>query len=367
MGKQFVQVSERESTLIRDWHKKKGYPVSKIMELMGRAKQTVLNHIHENLGEGSGRPIVITKAALGKLERNLKLMQRRANAHREISVKAVKERAGVEACDRSVLDAFHEDGIYFRPLRQKPILTDDDVVDRDVFGKANKDRPKEAWITQPDAIIDNKHFKIYNNAVGRDEAARRQIRGGYRRRGDPPMNCLVKRKPSMKFPAQGVQVTAAVVNGRIRMFDFVDGKWNGNAAAKMYTGPLLRTLRKAFPGKAARRSPKWTVLEDNDPTGYKSSKGLAAKASVGIASMNLPKRSPDFNPLDFSLWAAINKAMVKQEATFRKGKKETKEAYKKRLRKTALSLPTAIVKNSVMDMRRRCQEVVKAQGGLFEK
>ena len=39
----------------------------------------------------------------------------------------------------------------------------------------------------------------------------------------------------------------------------------------------------------------------------------------------------------------------------------------KRLRKTALSLPTEQVKKAVMDMRRRCKELVNAKGGLFEK
>lgn len=367
MGKKFVQVSGRESSLIRDWHKKKGHSVSTIMGLTGRAKQTVLDHIHENFGTGSGRPITITKARFAKLKKNLELLQRRANAHREISVSAVKTRAGVHACDKTVLDAFHADGIYFRPLRQRPILTGQDVIDRDGFGKKNKDKSEEDWDTEPHAIIDNKNFKIYNNEEGRDEAARRQIRGGYRRRGDPPQGYLVKRKREMKFPAAGVQVTAAIVKGKIRMFEFVDGQWNGDAAARMYSGPLLRAMRKAYPEKAARRSPKWTVLEDNDPTGYKSGKARAAKKSAGIVSMDLPKRSPDLNPLDYSLWAAINKAMRKQEAKFRKDKKETKEAYKMRLKKTALSLPTAVVKKAVRDMRRRCREVVKAKGGLFEK
>ena len=39
----------------------------------------------------------------------------------------------------------------------------------------------------------------------------------------------------------------------------------------------------------------------------------------------------------------------------------------KKLKKTALPLPTGQVKKAVMDMRRRCKELVKAKGGLFEK
>ena len=42
----------------------------------------------------------------------------------------------------------------------------------------------------------------------------------------------------------------------------------------MYKGPVAVALRKAFPNKR-----KWTVLEDNDPAGFKSRKGMAAKGS----------------------------------------------------------------------------------------
>ena len=46
-------------------------------------------------------------------------------------------------------------------------------------------------------------------------------------------------------------------------------------------------------------------------------------------------------------------------------KQETKDAHLKRLRKTAMSLPTKVVKGAVMDMHRRVRKVVAAEGGLF--
>ena len=41
-------------------------------------------------------------------------------------------------------------------------------------------------------------------------------------------------------------------------------RWNGAAAKAMYTGPLAKALRKAYPTKS-----KFIVLEDNDPSGFK--------------------------------------------------------------------------------------------------
>ena len=102
----------------------------------------------------------------------------------------------------------------------------------------------------------------------------------------------------------------------------------------MYAGPLKTALQKAFPHVRAHR-----VLEDNDPTGYKSSKGMEAKAASAIMTLDLPHRSPDLNPLDFSLWAEINKRMRNQEKNWPYGKKETRDAYRQRLRRTAKNLP----------------------------
>ena len=149
------------------------------------------------------------------------------------------------------------------------------------------------------------------------------------------------------------------------MFDFVDGKWNGEKAANMYKGPLLKALRKAFLEKGGVKNFKFKVLEDNDPSGYKSSKGKLAKEEAGLISVDLPPRSPDLNPLDYSVWHAINVAMRRQETKMRKTTYESKVAYLNRLRKTALSLPRTTMQNAVKDMYKRVRSVSRNRGGLF--
>ena len=47
-----------------------------------------------------------------------------------------------------------------------------------------------------------------------------------------------------------------------------------------------------------------------------------AKKEVGIKPFSLPPRSPDLNPLDYSIWAEINKRMRKQELAWPKAKKD---------------------------------------------
>ena len=223
---------------------------------------------------------------------------------------------------------------------------------------------KASWSKQPHAVIDNKRFPMYLTAKGRDHAARRSVRGAYRSGKEAVQGHLVKPKGgTCKFPAQGIMVAAGVIKDRIRMWHTIDGRWTGNKAAAMYGGPLLKALAKAYPTQAARRNCKWIVLEDNDPAGYKSSVAVRKKKEVNINIMKLPPRSPDLNVLDYSLWNAIDRRLRKQEEKFQAKKKETKDEFIKRLRRTALGLPAVVVKKAVQDMKRRCTLIRDAKAG----
>ena len=158
-----------------------------------------------------------------------------------------------------------------------------------------------------------------------------------------------------------MMVTYALGAGRVLMWHVVDGQWNGRAAERMYKGPLRRALLKAHPNA---RGP-FRVLEDNDPTGYKSGLGGSAKAEAGIQAFNMPKRSPDLNPLDFSFWKQVNKRMRAQERSWPKSKQETRAQYIARLRRTAMSMPSEYVTKIIGALRRRCQLVVDYKGGHF--
>ena len=84
-------------------------------------------------------------------------------------------------------------------------------------------------------------------------------------------------------------------------------------------------------------------MEDNDPAGYKSNRAIETKRAVGIEALSLPPRSPDLNPLDYSIWAEINRKMRQQEAAWPATKRETRPDYLRRLRRTAMSLPKAYI------------------------
>ena len=79
----------------------------------------------------------------------------------------------------------------------------------------------------------------------------------------------------------------------------------------------------------------------------------------------LRKRSQDLNVLDCSLWREINVRMHAQEGNFPKSKRKSMDAFKERLRRTALCLPPSLVKKAAADMKCRCQVTSAAKGDPF--
>ena len=162
--------------------------------------------------------------------------------------------------------------------------------------------------------------------------------------------------------AQGVNVLAGVGHGKVLVWRYLPKTWDGGAAAAAYSGPVKRALNAEFPGRRT-----FTVLEDNDPAGFKSTPGLNAKRAAGIKAFEIPKRSPVLNVCDYFLWSEINRHMRKQEKAFPENKRETRSAFLKRLRRTALELPSSVVASAGGDMKRRCERLLAAAGGHIEE
>ena len=372
MGKGFQHVGEVESRLVKNMVKE-SIPWSTILKVTGRSKDTLNRMLKEPKGVkktiAKGTPRKLSDVDMKAVLQSMKKLQKQKHPKGiEVTAAMILDDSGVDASERTLLGELHDRGIKFYRLKERQTLTAEDVKERKAWAKARMGRRATTWLTKPHAIMDNKNWPLYTTGAGRSHAARRSIRGAFQELGQEPEGHMVKPKGgNVKFPAQSVGVTAAVINGRIRMWEYVDGRWNGEKAANMYTGPLLKAIKKAYPDQAKKPTTKWVVLEDNDPTGYKSSKGMSAKKSVGISTDDLPRRSPDLNVLDYALWHAINLRMRKQEASWPSDKKESADEYKQRLRKTALGLPQSYVAKCVGDMARRCGQLFKRKGQLFRE
>lgn len=359
----FKHVTVQEEELMRHMHGE-GFGVKKIASAIGRSTDTVSKHVFKKHLKKApkGRPVAIGPATYKKVESVYQKMLRECKGQ-EVTVTMVKQRMKLKCSVKSLSRAFWQHGVYFRPLYEKPDLSREDIRHRCEWAAKHAHRSAAQWGRYVHAIIDNKTFQVFHTPKARGHAARRRVRGAYRTKRRIFTAGYTKPAATLKHNtgAKSVTVTCAIGNGKVLMWHVVDGRWNGEAAAKMYNGPLKRCLAKEYPHV---RGP-WRVMEDNDPSGYKSSKGMAGKREAGIITLDLPKRSPDLNPLDFSLWAAINRKMRQKERGWPANKRETRKSYIARLRRTAYAMPKDYVDKIIGAMAGRVQQVLDFSGGFF--
>lgn len=348
------------------WHKEDGMDPSEIGDLLRRDKSTMTRLlVKQTARKTDGRPQLLDDDAIDALVAHLDHMIVTADGEYEVTVDMLRRHARVQASCRTISRALHARRIFFRRMREKPVLTSADVDDRKKFAKQYKGKSAARWTTFIDMHIDVKHFPVYLNKSARAHAASAGVRGAYRTQGKGLEAPYVKRGNKSKFNtgARGIMVLAGVGHGRVLVWQVIDGRnWNGEVAAEMYAGPIRAALANVCPQKR-----KWRVLEDNDPAGFKCRKGLAAKAASSIESFNIPRRSPGLNVCDYALWSEVSRRMRATEASWPPGRAETRKAYIARLRRTALRLPACFVNASISNMRIRCQRLDIAGGGHFEE
>ena len=216
--------------------------------------------------------------------------------------------------------------------------------------------PANHFTEKVDLIIDNKKWPIPTNARGRRFLKTKSVRFHLRTRSEGIKKHFTKPngKKNRINPGASVNVCAGISNGRIAFWHYLPSTWNATVAAATYRGPILRALRRCRGEKDS-----YLLLEDNDPSGYKSKKACEAKAEVGIRTMEFPRYSPELNPMDYFVWNEINTKMLKSRV---KGFESIKK-YKARLRRTAMSLPRETVLKAVASLKKRAQAVYDAQGG----
>ena len=120
--------------MAKRWYLEDGERPSESARRLGRDKSTLTRLLVQRRPLlPPGRKAILTEAAVGKLEQRLEAMIRKADGKYEVTAAALKRPARCKACSRTTLGRLHKRGVYFRPLRQKPVLTPEDVVIRMTF------------------------------------------------------------------------------------------------------------------------------------------------------------------------------------------------------------------------------------------
>ena len=358
------RMTKDEKRIILQMASERNMPPIKIAEAVGRHVSNISRLLKKKKETKMGRPLILTKEQVDRLEALLEAMVDKAAGNKEVALGMLMRRSRTKASVRTVADRLRKRGYQFRDLREKPTLTPDDIKLRYKFAKTYKDKPDVWWLSYIHVHLDNHMFKVATTAKGRKLLAKRRVRGVYRKKGKSLRPAHVKPKKDMKLStgARGILKTGGVGHGKILVWHTVPGRWGGDAAAHMYKNVLAKALKKEHPGKK-----KFRALEDNDPTGNLSKKGIAAKVDCKIEVFEIPKRSPDLNVLDYAIWSKVETLMRAQEGGWPDSKRETREQFEKRLDRTALTLDPAFINKCILSLKERCKRLYDAKGGLFEE
>ena len=356
-----------EKRLARSWHFDEKLPPARVAERLGRSLSSITRLFAQTKApKPVGRPKALSEKQVDALVRLLEKMVDEADADYELTLDMVMSRGRMagKACKRVVQDALHARGYYFRDLRHKPILTPEDIKERFAWAKKYRGKNAQWWRSNVHIHLDNHCFKVATTARGRKLMAKRRVRGVYRRRGLSLRSGHVKPNPRLRDSTgvRGFLKTGGVGGGKVLVWHTIPGSWSGAAAEQVYTDVVAPALQKRYPHRSS-----FTILEDNDPTGNMSRRGVKAKKTAKLKVLHIPKRSPELNVLDFAVWSEVERRMRKQEKSWPSSKKETRSDFGRRLDQTARRLPSAFIDRSVGDLSRRCKLLYEAKGALFEE
>lgn len=365
-------LSDKEMELARLW-RSENVPPSQIAQRLRRAKSTINRMFAMKStrkvkpGQQKGRrgparkltDVQVTSRVIPKMEALIKS----ANVEKEVTMHAIKRSARVKVSERKLRQRLQEHGVKWYSMRSKPTLTEEDVKDRKAFAEACAHHPKTWWKRNLHLVHDVKFFPVYLHGKARRHVSQTGTRGCYRKKGQALMQGYFKPNPRLKYNtgAKGVHVLAGVGNGKVLLWEYIDGRWNADEAARIYSGPMKDALAAEYPGRK-----NFTVLEDNDSTGYRSKKAIQAKKDANIAVFEIPRHSPELNICDYWLWKQVSSKMRQQEKGWPAGKKESRDAYLRRLKRTAMSMTEQEVDDALGSMKRRCQALKDAEGGPIE-
>lgn len=311
------------------------------------------------LQETRGRKRAWSPAHTRKADAARRKLYAKADGEQEIRWKDIISKARVPKVSSTTARRHFKDSgvpIVARHPREKPLRDTEVKEERVVMCKVIVKKPNKYYSHKVDAIWDNKYWEIPRSAAAKKYRNMRQVRFHLRTRSEGlnPGFTKPNNKRNRVNPGASANICAGIIGNRVRIWHYIPKRWNGAEAAALYRGPIIKALRRY---RGQKRSYK--VIEDNDPSGYKSSKGKEAKRELKIIPEAWPRYSPDLMPMDYSIWQLVKNRMDKHKPP----KNETVGQYKARLRRTALNLPAKLVQKVVAGIQKRAAAIVEAKGG----
>ena len=311
--------------------------------------------------ETRGAKAKLTALNLRSLNAARKRLIKQADNKAEVHLAQVMEEAGVDHVAESTVSKHFKEklGVTWRVPRESPLRGPEEEKERVEICSTWKHYPNSYFTETVDGIMDNKVFERPTYAKAKIAAQVKRVRGHLRTRKEGITKGYTKPKGNKNRinPGGKVSVCAVIINHKVRVWHYLQSRWCGEAACDVYKDVLYPALRQYRGRKSAYR-----IVEDNDPTGYKSKAAVECKRALGIKPIRFPCYSPDLNPLDYFLWSEVSRRMAEQKPQ----STETEAAFKTRLRATAMGIPKSTIKAAVSKMKGKAAEVVAAEGGRIK-
>jgi transposase len=308
--------------------------------------------------ETRGAKKILSTANLHALDRVRLRLIKKADNDSEVHWEDVMRAARVPKCDpTTVAKNMKVAGldVCARRPRMKPSRHEIDEIERKRICNKWRKYPASFW-KNIHLIMDNKKWPVPRTARGKKYLKALKVRFHLRKKSEGLQKGFTKPHPRKHRTNTGgnVNVFAGIINCKVKLWHYLPASWTGQAAEDLYRDVISPALKQHH-GKKRR----YTTLEDNDPTGYKSWKAVNTKQELNICPLEFPKYSPDLNPCDYSLWAEVEARMATQKPPAN----ESLVAFKARLRRTALSIPKAVIAKMLASMKERSQQVYDNNGG----
>ena len=127
----WTKMTDVEIRLAKAWYNDDQLPPSQIAKRLGRNKSSLTRLlVKQTKRKPQGRRRALSKARVDVLEKRLHKLVVKADKQYTVTVAMLKKSARIKASERVILEALHERNIYFRAMRGKPLLTDQDIRDR---------------------------------------------------------------------------------------------------------------------------------------------------------------------------------------------------------------------------------------------
>ena len=307
--------------------------------------------------ETRGRKRLWSAANLTTMDRKRDELIVKADGDREVTWDVVIRKSRVPTGDASTAAKRMKEsfGIKRRPPRLKPSRNDIDEAERKRICNQLRKLPAKYWTKSVCLYMDNKKWPFPRSVRGKKYVKQSRVRGHLRKRSEGlKKGCTKPDKRKHKANLGSINICAGIIKGKVRVWHYFDGPWCGAKAEAIYRDIIAPALKKHH---GTKRS--YVTLEDNDPTGYKANRAKKAEAELGIVPMDFPTYSPDLNPCDYSLWEEVQSRMDKQKEPAH----ESIDAFKARLKRTAMSIPPAVINKMLTSMVSRTQSVYDENGG----